>query len=105
MVSELAGQLKRRVLLLIILIVGMVGAIIASVWMLLAIIYMPFGDRAWNIAQALDRLGNATTGGDGREMISERASRLLKEQRGWACCLCKFLDWLDTGHCKKSVTL
>ena len=70
--------------------------------MLGSIICAPYGTRAWNIALAFDRLGNATTGGDGKETISSRAGKLMAE-RGWACYLCKFLDWLKKEHCKNSI--
>ncbi len=94
--------LKRRAILLVFLVIGMAGALIALVWMLMSIIFPPNGDRAWHIAQALDRLGNATTGGDGKETISSRAAR-LSGQRKWACYLCKFLDWLQKDHCENQL--
>jgi hypothetical protein len=93
---------KRRALLFLFLIVGIVGVLIGAIWMLMSIIFAPDGTRAWNIALAFDRLGNATTGGDGKETISSRAGRLMAE-RGWACYLCKFLDWLKKEHCKTSI--
>lgn len=95
------NRFKMSLFLLVCLIVGVVGAIIAVGWMLIAIIFAPNGTRAWNIAQALDRLGNATTGGDGKETISARAGRLMTE-KGWACYLCRFLDWLKERHCEDS---
>ena len=94
--------MKRRSLLLAFLVVGFFGAIIGAIWMVMAIVFAPNGTRAWNIALAFDRLGNATTGGDGKETISSRAGRLMTE-RGWACYLCRFLDWLKKEHCKDSV--
>jgi hypothetical protein len=66
-----------------------------------SIIIDPTGTRAKNIALGFDRLGNATTGGDGKETISSRANR-LRATTGWACQLCKFLDWIQKDHCKNS---
>lgn len=94
--------MKQRALLLLFLIVGLVGTLVGTVWMLASIIFAPNGTRAWNIALGFDRLGNATTGGDGRETISSRAGKLMAE-RGWACQVCKFLDWLKKEHCVNSI--
>lgn len=95
--------MKRRLLLLIFLLAGLIGCILAALWMLLAIIFSPDGDRARHIALAYDQLANAATGGSEDETISSRAGRLRKEGRGWACFLCHVLDWLEKDHCKKSV--
>lgn len=95
--------MKRRALLLIFLLMGGVGCILSSLWMLGAIVFSPNGQRAWHIAIAMDQLGNAATGGNEDEAISSRAGRLLKENRYWACVLCRLLDWLQPDHCKKSI--
>lgn len=95
--------MKRRALLLVFLVVGVTGCILASLWMLMAILFAPNGQRAWHIAIALDQLGNATTGGNEDETISSRAGRLKRDGRGWACVLCKLLDWLQKDHCNKSI--
>lgn len=95
--------MKRRALLLLFLVVGLVGCILAALWMLGAIVFSPNGQRAWHIALAFDQLGNAASGGSEDETISSRAGRLRKEGRGWACVLCRVLDWLKTGHCEKSI--
>lgn len=101
-ISVIWKQLARRVLLLVFLLVGLFGMSLSILWMLCAIIFSPFGSRAWNIAQAFDRLGNATTGGNGKETISARAAKNMPHHK-WACYLCKFLDWLQKDHCKKSI--
>lgn len=98
----MVAALKRRLLLLVFLIVGMAGAVIAACWLVACILFAPGGQRAWRIVIALDQLGNATTGGADGETISSRAGRLQSE-RGWACYLCKFLDWLQKDHCKNSI--
>lgn len=94
---------KRRLLLLVFLVVGLVGVALATLWMLMCIIFAPSSPRAWHIAIALDQLANATTGGSEDETISSRAGRLQREGRGWACVLCRLLDWLQKDHCSKSI--
>lgn len=94
---------KRRVLLLVFLAVGLAGVALATLWMLLCVLFAPSSQRAWHIAIALDQLANATTGGNEDETISSRAGRLQREGRGWACVLCKLLDWLQKDHCSKSI--
>lgn len=95
--------MKRRFLLLLFLLVGLVGVILATVWMVACILIAPDSKRAWHILIAFDQLANATTGGSEDETISSRAGRIRKEGRGWACVLCRLLDWLDEGHCEKSI--
>lgn len=95
--------IKRRVLLLLFLVVGVIGCVLATAWMLLAVVFYPRSQRAWHILIAYDQLGNATTGGSEDETISSRAGRLRKEGRGWACMLCRLLDWLQPAHCEKSI--
>jgi len=99
--STIFNSIKQRIWLLVFLILGLIGTILGSVWMLGSIIVAPEGTRAKNIALGFDRLFNATTGGDGKETVSSRADR-LRTTRGWACKLCKFLDWLSKDHCKNS---
>lgn len=94
--------MKKRILLLIFLCVGLFATVIAALWLVACILFAPNGDRAWRIVIALDQLGNATTGGKDGETISSRAGRLQNE-RGWACTLCRVLDWLQKDHCKNSI--
>lgn len=58
--------------------------------------------RAWRLAKAFDRVGNAATGGQDTETISSRANRAVAEKRRWGCVLCKLLDRFEKDHCKKS---
>lgn len=102
MKDTIINSIKLRIWLLIFLLVGIFGAVVGSIWMFVAIIIAPTGTRAHDIALGFDRLGNATTGGDGKETISSRAGRLMATT-GWACYLCKFLDWLQKDHCKNSI--
>jgi hypothetical protein len=57
-----------------------------------------FGKGAFNVLVALDQLVNTIFGGDPDETISSRAGK-LNGTRLWATYLCKFLNWLDPGHC------
>ena len=100
--QTLIAGFKRRFLLLIFLIVGLQGVILATLWMLMCILFSPNGKRAWHIAIGFDQLANATTGGNEDETISSRAGRLKREGRGWACVLCRLLDWLQKDHCSNS---
>ncbi|MFC7518684.1 hypothetical protein ACFQUU_27105 [Herbaspirillum sp. GCM10030257] len=59
-------------------------------------------DKAFTIAKAFDRTGNAATNGSDREFISTRANRARREGRRWGCILCRVLDWIDPNHCAKS---
>ncbi|RMG79945.1 MAG: hypothetical protein D6712_18870 [Chloroflexi bacterium] len=65
--------------------------------------FAPYSKRAWHIVIAFDQLGNAATGGSEDETISSRAGRAKKEGRKWAIILCRILDWLDPGHCERSI--
>lgn len=96
-------HIRRRVLLLVFLVVGVVGALVAAVWLLGCVLFSPYGPRPIAISKGFDQLANAATGGHEDETISSRAGRLKKEGRGWACVLCKLLDKLDPNHCEKSI--
>lgn len=95
--------MKRRLLLFIFLLVGLLGILLATAWMITCILFFPYSQRAWHILIAMDQLANATTGGSEDETISSRAGRLKREGRGWACILCRFLNWLEKDHCEKSI--
>lgn len=89
-----------RLTLLAIWLLCQFAHIVASLWMLVAIISN--SPRAWRIAIAYDRVGNAATGGKDTETISSRANRGRAEgQRNW-CLLCRLLDRLDPDHCHRS---
>lgn len=95
--------MKRRLLLLVFLLVGFFGCILSAFWMIGAILFYPQSQRAWKISISYDQLGNTMTGGNEDETISSRAGRLKKEGRGWACVLCKLLNWLQKDHCENSI--
>jgi hypothetical protein len=56
----------------------------------------------WNNLVAEDQVWNARTGGDPDETISSRAAKRRKDCR-FCRWLCTVLDWIDPGHCDKSV--
>lgn len=96
--------LKRCGLMLVFLLLGIIGSLIAIIWMALATLFSPYGQRAEHIAIAFDQLFNATTGGSEDETISSRAGKMVaRGARGWPCVLCRFLDWLKPNHCKDSI--
>lgn len=55
----------------------------------------------WNVLQALDRLGNALTGGTDKEYISSRVYR-YKGKCKLALALYTVLNRLDRRHCEKA---
>jgi len=77
------------------------AAIIASFWMLCAIISN--SKRAWALARSFDRVANVAFGGKETETISSRAGRELENNTQWACRLCKWLDKFEKDHCKNSI--
>ena len=62
-----------------------------------------FGKWMWNILIALDRFGNAITGGDPEETISSRAGKARNADKFWGKALCPVLDWVDPDHCATSI--
>lgn len=56
-----------------------------------------------NILIAIDQLGNALINGNPDETISSRAGKAMVAGKKWGCVLCKFLDWFQKDHCKKSI--
>lgn len=78
------------------------AALVGLVWLMLAAMADPDGKRAWQLAEAFDRLANAAIGGSSRMTISAHAGR--DSDRQWAWWLCRLLDRVDPGHCGKSWT-
>ena len=52
----------------------------------------------------LDQAGNTLAGGSPNETISERAAKARNAGREWGCVLCRFLDWINPGHCDNALT-
>lgn len=59
-------------------------------------------ERAWNILEAFDRVGNTALNGNPKETISSRAYRGVLENKEVWCVLCKILDDIQANHCKNS---
>lgn len=100
MIQRAFSFVARRAGMLAIWLICQLAHLLASAWMLLAILWG--SDRAWTIAIGYDQLANATTGGSEDETISSRANRMRKEGRLWGCVLCRVLDWIDPNHCANS---
>lgn len=90
-----------RVQLLGLWLLCQVAGIVASLWMLAAIVTN--SPRAWRLAVAYDQLANAAFGGDPDETISSRAGKAARRRRRWGCVLCRVLDVFERGHCEKSI--
>lgn len=97
MIRRAFDLIAHRAGLLVILLICQLAHLVASIWMLLAV--LGGSQRAWTIAIGYDQLANAATGGNVDETISSRASRARRENRAWGCILCRILDWIDKDHC------
>lgn len=93
-------RVKYKLIMLCIWAACAIAGLISMVQMLWSIVVG--SPKAWRLAKAFDRVGNAATGGDDRETISSRAHRAQLEGRRWGCILCKLLDNFDKNHCEKS---
>jgi len=96
-----AAGLKQRLTMLAIWVLCLAASVIASLWMLAAIV--TGSRRAWRLAVAHDQLANAAFGGHEDETISSRAGKAARQRKRWACVLCRLLDRLDPNHCEKSI--
>jgi hypothetical protein len=55
----------------------------------------------WNVLQALDRMGNALSGGTDKEYISSRVYR-YKDRCKVALALYTVLNWIERRHCEEA---
>lgn len=93
-------EFTRRLILLALWILCQILSVLLTPYMVIAI--LAGTQRAKRIVLAYDQLGNAVTGGSENETISSRAYRgTLEGVKTW-CILCRFLNWIDTDHCKKA---
>lgn len=97
----IAMNWKRSLILLGIWLLCQFANLIAALWMLAAI--ATGSQRAWTLAVSYDQLGNAVTGGDPDETISSAAYKKSLKGVKWAKWLCKALETIDPGHCKRAV--
>jgi hypothetical protein len=95
------AALQHRLSMLAIWLLCQIAAVVASIWMLIAII--SGSRRAWTLAVAHDQLANTAFGGHEDETLSSRAGKAAREGKQWACVLCRLLDRLDPNHCEKSI--
>lgn len=82
--------MKQRLALLMLWVLCQGAALLASVWMLAAIIVG--SKRAWLIAVGYDQLANVTTGGHEDETISSRAGRTTNNGRSWDSYCARLCD-------------
>ena len=58
------------------------------------------------ILTVFDILANVVLfNGDPHETISDRAALARSKGKSWGCILCKFLDWINPGHCARALKL
>ncbi|MCP1289808.1 hypothetical protein NK214_06345 [Chromobacterium sp. S0633] len=95
------GVLAPRLKLLLILLAGVVAGLFSVGWGLLAA--LACSQRAVRVAVALDQAANAAIGGSEDETVSSRAAKGARAGRWHWCILCRLLDWIDPGHCEKSI--
>jgi hypothetical protein len=94
--------MKQRLLLFTLGIAGILGTIISTLWLLVSIVFDPYGSRAMKIIKADDMLVNVATGGELGEYVTTRAYQASLQGNRWGCWLCRFLDWLQPNHCENS---
>ena len=90
-----------RLKLLSLLILCQIVAVLVALRMAWAIITYP--DRAWTIALAYDRLGNAGANDDTVETMSRRAALARNAGKRWGCVMCRFLNLFQKDHCDKAL--
>jgi hypothetical protein len=56
-----------------------------------------------NVLIGLDQWIGTWFGGHPDETISSAAGRAKRAGHLWGRVLCRILDWLDPGHCEKSI--
>ena len=91
----------RRLTLLALWLAATLAAMLALLWGFVAA--LAGSARALRIAVAGDQLLNAALGGSEDETISSRAGKGAARGIWRWCLLCRLLDWLDPGHCQKSI--
>ena len=52
----------------------------------------------------LDQALNTLAAGSPNETVSERAAKARNKGKRWGCYLCKFLGWVNPGHCDNALT-
>ena len=93
--------MKRRLVLLGLWLAATLAAVFAILWGLPAA--LAGSSRTLRIAVGADQTLNAALGGSEDETISSRAGKGARTGIWHWCLLCRMLDWLDPGHCQKSI--
>lgn len=93
--------MRRRVILLGLWLAATLAAVFALLWGLPAA--LAGSPRTVRIAVGADQTLNAALGGSEDETISSRAGKGARAGVWHWCLLCRLLDWLDPGHCQKSI--
>lgn len=57
-----------------------------------------------NYAIWIDEGVNTAFGGSPNETVSERAAKARNAGQKWGCVLCRFLNWVNPGHCDTALT-
>ena len=91
----------RVLTLIIIFLLCQVVALLSCIRMLWSIAVNR--ERAWTLAKAYDRLGNAVFNDGEVQTISSRAQKAKLAGKTWGCILCRLLDRIQPNHCKNSV--
>lgn len=92
--------IESRLAWLLIIPLCILAAATSAIWLVLAAMYDPDGKRAWQLAEAFDRLANAAVGGSSRMTLSAHAGQQIHQP--WAKALCALLNRVDPNHCQKS---
>lgn len=93
--------MRRRLTLLGLWLAATLAAVFALLWGLPAA--LAGSPRTVRIAVGADQTLNAALGGSEDETISSRAGKGARAGVWHWCVLCRLLDWLDPGHCRKSI--
>ncbi len=55
----------------------------------------------FNVLLSLDFLLNAFIGGQPAETLTKHAARSMAEGKHWGCIVCRLLELVDKGHCRR----
>lgn len=97
----MVAGLLRRLLLLALWFAAVLAAVFSLAVGLLAA--LAGSARAKRIAVGHDQAANAALGGSEDETISGRAGKGARDRITHWCILCRLLDFIDPGHCEKSI--
>lgn len=99
--GRFGGTMRRRMGLLALFVPLVLGLLYTAARYLTCLVGNP--DKALNIALMVDETCNVDINGRTNEAISARAARARDAGRHWGCILCHVLDWVQPGHCSRSL--